>query len=161
MSNIHHNKRTSKRTNLKVPLLQLFTLTAVLDILAPSLMVSVADQSPILGEANILRYLARMFQPHLYSNNNPLEITTIDDWLNSAINLTSPKDRKTFIQSLNTHLGKHNCLAGNSPSIADIYCSVAVLKCNDGSQLPKNVANWLAQCKKDFPGFEEVEKLCK
>jgi hypothetical protein len=122
-------------------------------------MVSVATQSPILGEANILRYLARTFLPQLYSDHNPLQITTIDDWLNSAINLTSPKDGKIFIQNLNTRLGKHKWLSGNALSIADIYCSVAVLK--HGGQFPKNVSKWMAQCRKEFPGFDQVEKLCK
>jgi glutathione S-transferase len=119
----------------------------------------VATQSPILGEANILRYLARQFLPQLYSDHNPLQITTIDDWLNSVANLASPKDWKTFIENLNTHLGKHNWLSGNALSIADIHCSVALQKY--GSQFPKNVSKWMAQCKKELPGFDQVEKLCK
>jgi hypothetical protein len=122
-------------------------------------MVSVATQSPILGEANILRYLARQFLPQLYSDSNPLQITTIDDWLNSAASFASTKDGKTYIQNLNTHLSKHNWVAGNALSIADIYCSVTLLKYD--KQYPKNISRWMAQCKEELPGFDQVETLCK
>ena len=124
-------------------------------------MISVANQSPILGESNILRFLARQFLPDLYNAHSPLLITTIDDWLNSAIKLTSAKDGKTFIQDLNTHLGKHNWLSGAAFSIADIYCSVVLVKNNFNDQLPKNVSKWMANCKKELPGFDQVENLCK
>ena len=122
-------------------------------------MVSVATQSPILGEANILRYLARLYLPQLYSDGNPLQIATIDDWLNSAANYASTKDGKIFIQNLNVHLGKHNWISGDAPSIADIYCSVTLLK--HGNQFPKNISRWIAQCKKKLSFFDQVESLFK
>ncbi|XP_028395150.1 aminoacyl tRNA synthase complex-interacting multifunctional protein 2-like [Dendronephthya gigantea] len=131
------------------------------DILAPNLMISIANQSPILGESNILRFLARQFLPDLYNAHSPLQIATIDDWLSSAIQFTSTKDGETFIQNLNTHLGKHNWLSGDAISIADIYCSVALIKSNSNRKLPKNVSKWMANCRKELPSFDQVENLCK
>lgn len=124
-------------------------------------MVSVARQSPILGEANILRYLARAFLPQLYSDHKPHVVAVIDDCLNSSLNGISPKNGKRFIQDLNVHLGKSNWLSGDALSIADIFCCVALLKhAGHLANLPKSVANWMAQCKKEIPGFDQVEKLC-
>lgn len=127
-------------------------------------MVSVPDQSPILGEVNILRYLCRLLLPDLYSGPGPLEKANVDTWLDAAIQITPSKivqEDKSFIQSLNSHLRQCKWLAGNGPSLADIYCSIRVIKMSGSNTLSNNVKTWLTTCREALPGFEDVEMLYK
>lgn len=118
-------------------------------------MATISDQSPILGEANILRYLARRFLPHLYEPGQPLILAAIDDWLNCA---AGPK--KALLEQLNKYLAKNKWLVGNNFSLADIYCSVATVKCyDDGMTVPKNVAKWLSECSEIIPGFCSIKNI--
>lgn len=141
---------------------KIFAFLFIPDILAPCLIVSVADQSPILGEVSILRYLSRLLLPDLFSQVEPLQMANIDAWLNAAMKLTMSDngiERKAFIQSLNCHLGKHKWLVNNAASLADIYCSIALIKTNDRGLFPNNVEKWISTCKKELPGFQDVKKM--
>lgn len=134
-------------------------------VLAPSLMISVVDQSLILGEANILRYLSRLFLPDLYSGLGSFQMANIDSWLTAVMKLTTSENgkdsRKTFVQTLNSHLGKHKWLVGSAPTLADIYCSIVLIKTSASSTFPNNVKKWISLCSEEFTGFQDIEKLCK
>ena len=121
-----------------------------------------ANQSPILGEVNILRYLCHLLLPDLYSGAEPLQKANIDTWLDAAIKITPSKnvtEGKAFIQNLNSHLGQNKWLVGNSPSLADIYCSILVIKMRGGNMLPNNVKTWLTTCRNVLPGFQDADEM--
>ena len=120
------------------------------------------NQSPILGEVNILRYFCRLLLPDLYSEAGPLEKANIDTWLDAAVKITPSKnvtEDKAFIQNLNSHLRQNKWLAGNSPSLADIYSSIHVLKMGGGNTLPNNVKTWLTTCRNVLPGFQDADEM--
>ena len=120
-------------------------------------MVSVTDQSPIIGEANILRYLCRLHIQQLYSNFGPLGMALIDGWLEAVP--MSLKNGKASLESLNSHLEKQKWLLGTCASLADVFCSIAVLRTHN--QLPHNVKTWIDNCRNELLGFKEVEIMLK
>lgn len=101
------------------------------------------SQSPIHGEANIARYLARLLDADYEAN--PEVATTIDAWIDMAALLTT-KQKASVLKSLNARLGKRTWLAGSSLSLADIVTWSYLIQLGQTNGLPSNVKKWLQAC---------------
>ena len=78
------------------------------------LMVSPLTQTLIKGEANILRYISRLFPSLLpYESLSPL--TEVDAMLDTISSLVwvAPRERQPLMRTLVTNLGKSTFLSGN------------------------------------------------
>jgi len=108
------------------------------------LMVSPLTQTLIKGEANILRYIARLFPSLLpYESLSPL--TEVDAMLDTISSLVwaAPRERQPLMRTLVTNLGKSSYLSGNSLSITDLalYSAIKSLACE--KELQPELTKWL------------------
>ncbi|XP_022080274.1 aminoacyl tRNA synthase complex-interacting multifunctional protein 2-like isoform X2 [Acanthaster planci] len=114
----------------------------------PVLMVAVPSQSPIYGEANVARYVARLLNPS-YDTMDIVSATSVDNWLDLATNMFlkgNSKEKSASMRSLNSRLGKCDWLVGSSVSIADAVCWSAVQSAGQAASAPANVQKWLKAC---------------
>ena len=94
--------------------------------------------SQLRGEANILRYLARIFPNDLYENSE--QVHKIDEVLD-ALSVSESKHAVTKL--LGTYLEEQNFLAGEKLSIAD-YLGVSLARTHNIST--PTVRKWIKRC---------------
>jgi aminoacyl tRNA synthase complex-interacting multifunctional protein 2 len=113
----------------------------------PILMVKPHQQTAIHGEANIVRYLARLLHP-AYDEIDPAMATEIDTFLDLSCQLKkgNAKEKAAVLRTLNARLGKNEYLVGGSPGLADIVLWSAIHQAKMGQGAPGNVSKWLANC---------------
>ncbi|KAI8796982.1 aminoacyl tRNA synthase complex-interacting multifunctional protein 2 [Biomphalaria glabrata] len=114
----------------------------------PELIVDPTRQTPIQGEVNVARYLARLLNPS-WDQDDIVRATQQDELLDLAqlqILEGNTKERAAAVKSLNSLLGKKTWLDGESPNIADICCWSAVQQSGQASGPPANVKKWLTSC---------------
>ena len=111
------------------------------------MMVDPSKQSPVIGEANIARYLSRLL-PSCYENDNIVTATEIDTILDMATLLQkgNQKEKASVIKNLNVKLGKSSWLVGDSLTLADIVAWSAVHQTQEVESLPGNVKKWVKSC---------------
>lgn len=115
----------------------------------PQLIVDPTRQTPILGEANIIRYLARLLNPS-YDEMDIVAATQIDDLLDLAqlqVVEGNTKEKAAGVRLLNSALGKKTWLSGDQPGIADYVCWSALQQACLAEGSPANVKKWLGLCK--------------
>ena len=112
-----------------------------------------ANQVPVVGMANILRLLTRLFAQELYEGRGPAAAAQVDTWLDAAtqqfLNGNS-KERAAFLRQLNARLGCANWLAGDALSLADIFVFTALCQTNE-VKATGNVQNWAKRCTEATP----------
>ncbi|XP_072028686.1 aminoacyl tRNA synthase complex-interacting multifunctional protein 2-like [Amphiura filiformis] len=115
----------------------------------PELKVSAHSQTPIQGEANVARYLARLITPR-YDAGTIQHVCAVDDLLDLAsftILGGSSKERAAALRSLNSLLGKNTWLAPSGEmSIADAVVWSTLHQVQMTSGTPSNVQKWLKAC---------------
>lgn len=113
----------------------------------PLLMVNAHNQTPIIGEANVARYLCRLLQRDYDSDN--IRATQIDEWLDTATSQLlngNNKEKAAAMRALNSRFGKHDWLVGSSISLADIVMWSAVHQSQMAKDVSANVKKWLKLC---------------
>ncbi|XP_064618107.1 aminoacyl tRNA synthase complex-interacting multifunctional protein 2-like [Liolophura sinensis] len=123
--------------------------------LSPSMMVDPHRQSPVVGEANIARYLARLFMP-AYDSSDPVQSTLIDTWLDMATHQLlqgNSKEKAAAVRNLNSRLGKNDWLVASSMSLADIVVWSALQQVGLTQDAPANVQKWICSCR-NLPEFQ-------
>ena len=125
----------------------------------PSLVVNPSKQTPVVGEVNIARYLARQLTP-CYDDSDIVTATQIDTLLDhAAVLLHGSGDIAGALKSLGQQLGKKKWFVGNDrPSLADIVIWSAVKQCHLAATAPDNVRQWLARCDM-LPEFANAGRL--
>ncbi len=115
----------------------------------PELKVSANSQTPIQGEANVARYLARLISPR-YDDGAVQHVCAIDDLLDLAsFNILggSSKEKAAALRSLNSTLGKNEWLAPTGEmSVADAVVWSALHQAQMTNGAPGNVQKWLKSC---------------
>lgn len=112
--------------------------------------VNPSDQTPICGEANIARYLARLFQPSYEADLHSACLA--DHWLDLAsFSLVggNTKERAAAVRSLNSHLGKKSWLLESTSSFVDAVVFSALHQAGQRSGASGNVKRWLQGCESD------------
>jgi len=122
-----------------------------------SLIVNPCKQTPILGEVNIARYLARLLTPRY--DDDIVTATQIDSILDHAAAVLHGSDTSAIVKSLGQLLARKRWFVGNErPSLADIVMWSAVKqRCSD-AMVPDNVCQWLARCDM-LPEFANAGRL--
>ncbi|XP_071965255.1 aminoacyl tRNA synthase complex-interacting multifunctional protein 2-like [Antedon mediterranea] len=108
---------TTKRNKAQIMLTLIWK-----DVTRVEMVINPNSQTPIQGEANVGRYLARLLNP-AYDADDIIRATEIDNWIDLATNSFlngSSRDRTAAIKTLNSHLGKQDWLMGDEVSLADI-----------------------------------------
>ncbi|GAB6026680.1 Aminoacyl tRNA synthetase complex-interacting multifunctional protein 2 [Chamberlinius hualienensis] len=136
----------SQRLNPHNRILNQLIITIIVkgDIEIPELRVSARQRVPVVGEVNILRYLATLIWPS-YTFEDPVQLTEIDQWLDIAhINSRTGKPGQDILDKLNSHLSRNKYLVGGVLSLADVgllsIISRSVMK------LPQHVKRWKDDC---------------
>lgn len=125
------------------------------DISESQMIMSPLDLCPIIGEANILRFMASIaakLKPelnYLYEGIDDLLI------LNSVNNFVDEIHRKLFIETNDTNyisnldsvLNDNNYLTGKSPSIADLLLWSSLYHKRSESKLSPNLEEWFTRIK--------------
>ncbi|KAK3089824.1 hypothetical protein FSP39_006823, partial [Pinctada imbricata] len=114
---------------------------------SPEMMVSAHNQTPIQGEGNIARYLARLLDPQYESD--ACRATQMDEWIDMAmvqILNGNNKEKAGSLRSLNSRLGCNDWLVGSSISLADIVVWSSLHQTNQTSEVPANIKKWLTAC---------------
>lgn len=100
---------------------------------------------PVIGESNILRYLARIgpneFNYEL-NGTNPNEVDSQLDLGELLIAAPTAKDRQIILKSLNTILGKNEFFGGAEQQINDLYLASAVRQSTADKELPPALLKW-------------------
>jgi len=111
----------------------------------PQLLVSPLTQSPILGEVNILRYLARLY-PHAlaYESLSPAVVWELDRVLDtvSSLPFSQPKERMGKIKAVSGSLEKGQFLVDNRFSIGDLSLFSAIKCLNLEKDLSGPLQKW-------------------
>lgn len=100
---------------------------------------------PVIGESNILRYLARIGPNEFNYESNGLNANEIDSQLDLSellIAAPTPKDRQVILKTLNSILGKNEYFGGTEPSINDVCLASAVLQSTADKELPPSLLKW-------------------
>jgi len=123
-----------------------------------SLVVNPSKQTPVVGEVNIARYLARLLTPRY--DADIVTATQIDTFLDcAAVLLHDRGDTSGALKSLGQQLGRKKWFAGNDrPSLADIVIWSAIKQCHLAATAPDNVRQWLARCDV-LPEFANAGRL--
>jgi len=123
-----------------------------------SLIVSPGKQTPVIGEVNIARYLARQLTPCYDADF--VTATQIDTLLDhAAILLHGNCDTSSAIKSLSQLLGKKKWFVGtHQSSLADIVIWSAIKQRHLSAKVPDNMRQWLAQCDR-LPAFANAQQL--
>ncbi|XP_042219431.1 uncharacterized protein LOC121864473 isoform X3 [Homarus americanus] len=119
------------------------------DVPAPCLMVNPLRQTQISGEANILRYISRLFplssQYNYEASGTFMIITETDqlmDQLSKQIACGNNKERQAALRQLNGRLGKTIWLMGNTCSIVDVLTWSLMRQAQLSVSAPANLAKW-------------------
>ncbi|XP_066966219.1 aminoacyl tRNA synthase complex-interacting multifunctional protein 2 isoform X4 [Macrobrachium rosenbergii] len=119
------------------------------DVSSPSLMVNPLHQTPISGEANIIRYVSRLFplsSPYNYEATGTFtSITETDNLLDQLTNQMicgNNKERQAVLRLLNGRLGRASWLMGDKCSIVDVMAWSAVRQTGSEAGAPANVSKW-------------------
>ncbi|XP_064118292.1 uncharacterized protein LOC135223616 isoform X1 [Macrobrachium nipponense] len=119
------------------------------DVSSPSLMVNPLHQTPISGEANIIRYVSRLFplsSPYNYEATGTFTlITETDNLLDQLTNQMicgNNKERQAVLRLLNGRLGRASWLMGDKCSIVDVMAWSAVRQTGSEVGAPANVSKW-------------------
>ena len=121
-------------------------------------MVSPGSQTPIFGEANIARYLARLLDTP-YDDGEPAAVAEIDQLVDQAAVLLSGnnKEKSAVLRTLNGSLGRQQWLNGGQLSLADIVIWSAVQQSGQADTAPGNVKKWLERCNSN-PAFMQASQ---
>ncbi|XP_031351818.1 probable aminoacyl tRNA synthase complex-interacting multifunctional protein 2 isoform X2 [Photinus pyralis] len=107
-----------------------------------------ATQLPICGEANVLRYFARVL-PGLFIYENSDNVTDLDAALDIAYCLVQAKtktERASHLQSLSKKLGKSQFLCAHAEiTIADIAACSAIKQVAQ-NEVNQTMGKWLVRC---------------
>ncbi|XP_071514094.1 uncharacterized protein [Panulirus ornatus] len=119
------------------------------DVPAPNLMVNPLRQTQISGEANIIRYISRLFplsSPYNYEASGTFTaITETDQLLDQLMKQLANgnnKERQAMLRQLNGRLGKSTWLLGDTCSIVDVLAWSLVKQARLDSGAAGNVAKW-------------------
>jgi len=126
-----------------------------------SLVVSPSNQTPVVGEANIARYLARLLTPRYDDIDSDIVSATETDSLldHAAVLLHSNCDMPSAVRSLGQLLARKKWFVGSDrPSLADIVIWSAIKQRRLTTTVPENVRQWLAKCDA-LPEFAAAEQL--
>jgi len=116
---------------------------------SPKMMVDPTRQTPILGEANIARYLTRLLEPG--AEADIVAATQRDELLDLAqlqIISGNTKEKAAAVRNLNSSLGKNSWLTGSNPNVVDVVVWSALQQTKLTDSPPANVKKWLALCSK-------------
>lgn|SRR6218665_143780 len=119
------------------------------DKYSPVLKVNPSEQTPIIGECNIARYLSRLLSPGAYDSSDPVTSTQIDGLIDLAdAQLSNDGAQKAnFVKAISTQLGKSQwMLGGENLTLADIVLWSAVHQLKQASRAPDNIKRWLDAC---------------
>jgi glutathione S-transferase len=112
------------------------------------MVVSAGSQVPVVGMANILRFIGRLFGPELCGGGSPLVAAQVDSWLDlvtyQVVN-GSVRSQGSVVRQLNSRLGSSKWLAGESFTLADLYAFVTLCELT-GQKIPGNVQKWAKRC---------------
>ncbi|XP_028913355.1 aminoacyl tRNA synthase complex-interacting multifunctional protein 2 [Ornithorhynchus anatinus] len=129
------------------------------DVPKPQMKFSIQTMCPIEGEGNIARFLFSLFgQKH-----NPVSLTLIDSWVDTAIfqlKEGSSKEKAAVLRAMNSALGKSPWLVGNELTVADIVAWCALQQTGSSNAVPANVQKWMKSCENLAP-FNAALKLLK
>ncbi|XP_068248595.1 uncharacterized protein AIMP2 isoform X3 [Palaemon carinicauda] len=119
------------------------------DVSSPSLMVNPLHQTPISSEANIIRYVSRLFplsSPYNYEATGTFtSITETDNLLDQLTNQMicgNNKERQSVLRLLNGRLGRASWLMGDKCSIVDVMAWSALKQTGSEAGAPANVSKW-------------------
>lgn len=104
---------------------------------------------PILGEVNMLRYLARAIKSSLNydSESDCIEIDSLLDICYLLVRTKTKSERTALLQTINKSLGKAQWLVGRGQaSIADIATYSAIRQTNTSSEISANLGKWFQRC---------------
>ncbi|XP_057322369.1 aminoacyl tRNA synthase complex-interacting multifunctional protein 2 [Microplitis mediator] len=109
---------------------------------------------PIVGEANILRYLVRLFDNESYEKSDSVvETLKIDRVLDLSYLLTHqdlPKYRQTTLNLLDKLLGTEKWFGGKRFfNVADVAAWSAIKRFTS-DKLPSNLSTWYRNCENTF-----------
>ncbi|KAJ8928262.1 hypothetical protein NQ314_019213 [Rhamnusium bicolor] len=108
---------------------------------------------PILGEVNLLRYLARAIKSPLNydSDSDCIEIDSLLDICYLIVRARTKTERASLLQSLNKSLGKAQWLVGRSQaSIADVAAYSAIKQASNMNEISANLGKWFHRCETVF-----------
>lgn len=100
---------------------------------------------PVIGESNILRYLARIGPNEFNYESNGSNSNEIDSQLDlSELLIAAPtaKDRQIILKSLNAMLGKNEFFGGTEPRVNDLCLASAILQSTADKELPPTLLKW-------------------
>ncbi|XP_033120178.1 aminoacyl tRNA synthase complex-interacting multifunctional protein 2-like isoform X2 [Anneissia japonica] len=131
------------------------------DVPCAEMIVSPNTQTPIQGESNVARYLARLLNP-AYDSGDIIQATEIDNWIDLASNSFlngSSRERTAAIKTLNSHLGKQDWLMGDELSLADVMMWSALHQSGqEAESAPANIQKWFKACGV-HPSFDRAQGL--
>lgn len=111
------------------------------------LKVNPSEQTPIIGECSIARYLARLLSP-AYDSTDPVTATQIDGLIDLAdAQLSNDGAQKAnFVKVISAQLGKSQWMLGENVTLADVVLWSAVHQLKQASRAPDNIKRWLDVC---------------
>ena len=122
-----------------------------------SMIVSPSKQTPVVGEVNIARYLARLLTPRY--DADAVSATQTDTMLDhAAVLLRVNCDTSGALKSLGQLLGRKQWFANDQLSLADIVIWSSVKQSRLATTAPDNVRQWLARCD-TLPEFANAGRL--
>lgn len=132
---------------------------AISEKFSPVLKVNPSRQTPIIGECNIARYLARLLSPS-YDSKAAVTSTQIDALIDLADGRLSNDAIQTgnFLKTVSDHLGKSQWVLGESLTVADIVLWSALHQSKLVGKAPDNVKRWIDTCN-HHPDFAIVRQL--
>ncbi|KAJ6646589.1 putative aminoacyl tRNA synthase complex-interacting multifunctional protein 2 [Pseudolycoriella hygida] len=105
----------------------------------------IIESLPIVGESNILRYLARIGPNEFNYESNGSNFNEIDSQLDlSELLIATPtaKDRQIILKNLNSFLGKNEYFGGKESHLNDLCLASAVRQATDEKELPPALLKW-------------------
>lgn len=102
---------------------------------------------PVLGEVNILRYLARLFPALNYESYNAFEV---DSMLDTAYLLTATKlktKRAPLLKTISKALASSEWVCGDTFSLGDVAVYSAVKQVSE-KDINVRMNKWLEKCEK-------------
>lgn len=127
--------------------------------LSPVLKVNSSQQTPIVGECNIARYMARLLSPS-YDSKDAVTSTQIDALIDLADGQLSNDaiQKGNFLKTISGHLGKSQWLLGENLTVADIVLWSALHQSKLIGKAPDNIKRWIDSCN-HHPDFAVVRQL--